>query len=54
MAFSSKSGNGDMATPFLTEKDLLRQIASNYTKEALVNKNKLDETAAHTAKEMMQ
>lgn len=54
MAFSHKSGNGDAATPYLTEKDLLRQIASNYTKEQLVSKNKLNETAAHNAKDLMQ
>ena len=38
MAFAgTKSGNGSTGTnPFLTEKELVRQVASNMTKEALV------------------
>lgn len=40
--------------PYLTEKDLLRQIASNYTKEQITNKNKIDEVAAHDAKNIMK
>ena len=37
MAFANQTGNG-AANPFTTEKDLIRQVASNMTKEALIVK----------------
>ena len=46
--------NQSQQLPYLTEKELLRQIASNYTKEQITNKNKIDETAAHDAKNLMK
>lgn len=40
-------------TPFLTEKDLIRQVASNITKESLIVSEKLQEKAAGDSKRMM-
>ena len=41
MAFA-QTGNAS-ANNFITEKDLIRQIASNYTKEALVTTKQNEE-----------
>ena len=40
-------------SPFLTEKDLIRQVASNLTKETLIVSEKLQEKAAGDSKRMM-
>ena len=45
MAFATnRTGNGAAAsTPFLTEKDLIRQVASNMTKQAIVVQKTTDD-----------
>ena len=45
MAFATnRSGNGGVAaTPFLTEKELIRQVASNMTKEAITVQKTTDD-----------
>jgi phosphoglycerate-specific signal transduction histidine kinase len=52
MAFAKQNGN---AHSFVTEKDLLRQISSNYTKNQLLreNESKLDSEKAADAKSIM-
>jgi len=40
MAFATTNRN---AQPFITEKDLLRQVASNWTKATIVKQEHLDE-----------
>ena len=52
MSFAQTS-NGHQS-PFLSEKDLLRQIASNYTKEAIAAHNKLDDQSVGQAKLIMK
>ena len=41
MAFAHNQNGG--TAPFITEKDLIRQVASNITKEALVVRKPVDE-----------
>ena len=42
MAFAS-NGTSGAANPFLTEKELIRQVASNITKEAIIVKKTTDD-----------
>jgi len=54
MAFAQNgSSNNAQSTPFLTETDLIRQVASNITKESLIVAEKLQEKAASDSKRMM-
>ena len=57
MAFAqNQNGNSLTAganSPFLTEKDLIRQVASNITKESLIVSEKLQEKAAGDSKRLM-
>ena len=54
MAFAqTQNGNSLNASPFLTEKDLIRQVASNMTKESLIVAEKLQEKAAGDSKRLM-
>ena len=54
MAFAQQQNSASIQNaPFLTEKDLIRQVASNLTKETLIVAEKLQEKAAGDSKRMM-